>query len=223
MTRKLGDLATPALVAFDLDGTLLDSRGDIVAACNHVLAWSGRATLPDATIASFVGDGARSLLARAFDVPSDAPELDAVVAEWRRFYVAHPIDRSTWMPGAEDALDAARSRTIAIALVTNKARAVTERILDALGITDRFAVIYAGGDGALKPSAEPMRVVANAVGVEVRDAWLVGDADQDVGAARAAGCTSIAVLGGFQSAERVLAARPDVVVESLRELAERLG
>src|SRR5450631_4012269 len=118
MTRTLRELPTPKLVAFDLDGTLIDSRGDIAAACNHVLSWAGRATLPEATIASFVGDGARSLLARAFKIEKDARELDGIVEEWRRFYVAHPIDHSTWMPGAREAMDALAARGIALALVT---------------------------------------------------------------------------------------------------------
>ncbi len=220
---SLVDLETPKLVAFDLDGTLIDSRGDIAAACNHALVAAGRAPLPEATIATFVGDGARSLLARAFGVADDAPELDAIVDSWRGYYVAHPIDRSTWMPGARASLDACTHLGIAIALVTNKARVVTERIVDALGVADRFVALYAGGDGPLKPHAEPMLAVTRAARIDPRDAWLVGDAEQDIGAARAAGCLGIAVLGGFHDEARLRAAGPDILVASLDEVAARLS
>jgi 2-phosphoglycolate phosphatase len=219
----LDDLATPKLVAFDLDGTLIDSRGDIAAACNHALVSAGRAPLSPETIATFVGDGARSLLARAFGIASDAPELDAIVDVWRGYYVAHPIDCSTWMPGALDALDACAHRGIAVALVTNKARVVTERIVDALGVADRFVTLYAGGDGPLKPSGEPMLAVTRAAAVDPPDAWLIGDAEQDIGSARAAGCIAVAVLGGFHDEARLRAARPDVIVASLCDVATHLA
>jgi phosphoglycolate phosphatase len=217
---KLTDLPLPAALLFDLDGTLLDTRGDIAAACNHVLVEAGRATLPAETIATFVGDGARALLARAFGIARDAPELDARLEAWRAYYVAHPIDHTTWMPGAKEAIAAARAKGIPAALVTNKARVVTEKIFEALGV--RFDAMYAGGDGALKPSAEPITKTATTLGVDARDVWMIGDADQDVGAAHAAGCASIIVLGGFHPESRVRAANPDVVITSLHEIAAAL-
>ena len=222
LVATLDDLATPKLVAFDLDGTLINSRGDIAAACNHALVAAGRKPLPSETIASFVGDGARSLLVRAFGMATDAPELDAIVDVWRAYYVAHPVDHSTWMPGAREAIDACAQRGIAVALVTNKARVVTERILHALGVAKDFVLLYAGGDGPLKPSAEPMLAMARAAAIDPRDAWLVGDAEQDIGSARAAGSLAVAVLGGFHDETRLRAARPDVLVASLRDVATRL-
>jgi phosphoglycolate phosphatase len=221
--RRLADLQTPSAVLFDLDGTLLDTRGDIAAACNHVLVGAGRAALPAETIAGFVGDGARTLLARAFGTAKDAREMEALLDAWRGYYVAHPIDHASWMPGARDSLSALASRGVPVALVTNKARIVTEAIVAALGVADRFGAIWAGGDGALKPSAEPVTSTARELGIDARGVWMVGDADQDIGAARAAGCVSIAVLGGFHAEARVRAARPDVVLRSLDELAARFA
>ena len=85
-------LPLPSAVLFDLDGTLIDSRKDIAAACNHVLEWAGRERLPVETISGFVGDGARSLIARAFGLAVTAPEIEALFAEWERYYVAHPVE-----------------------------------------------------------------------------------------------------------------------------------
>src|SRR5271166_3067718 len=128
-------------VAFDLDGTLVDSRLDIAAACNHVLVQAGRAPLAPQVVAGFVGDGVRALLARAFGLPGDAGELDPLVQQLVTYYAAHPVVHTTWMPGALDALGKLEGRPAA--LVTNKARVVTLAVLDALGVRDRFAFVYA--------------------------------------------------------------------------------
>lgn len=209
-------MKAPLAFAFDLDGTLVDSRLDIVAACNHVLVHAGRAPLAPEVVEGFVGDGVRKLVARAFGLADDAPELDALADEFVRYYAAHPADRTTWMPGALAALDALSG--LPTALVTNKARAVTLRVLDALGGGERFAFVYAGGDGPLKPSPAPIVAVAGAFGVEVPALWVIGDAAQDVRAARAAGAVAVAVLGGFATEEKLRAARPDALLRSIDEL-----
>jgi 2-phosphoglycolate phosphatase len=213
----------PAAIAFDLDGTLVDSRGDIAAACNHTLAWAGRAPLPESTVATFVGDGARALLARAFGLPRESSELDPLLAEWTRFYSAHPVDHTTWMPGAERALRELPARGVRLALVTNKSRVVTLAILDALGVASRFGAVYAGGDGPLKPSPEPVARVSAALGLAPADLWVVGDAAQDIGAARAAGARAVGILGGFHPEARLRGAEPDAVYPTIDALLDAMG
>jgi phosphoglycolate phosphatase len=208
-------------LAFDLDGTLVDSRLDIAAACNHALSSAGRQTLEPAVIATFVGDGIRALLARAFRLPDDAPELEGHVKVLVRYYEAHPVDHTTWMPGAREALEAAAH--LPLALVTNKGRSVTLAVLEGLGVRSRFAFVYAGGDGPLKPNPEPVLACARALGSEASALWVVGDGAQDVGAARAAGAFAVGVLGGFSSEDALRAARPDVILRSMAELPELLA
>ncbi|MBV9947764.1 MAG: HAD-IA family hydrolase [Myxococcales bacterium] len=206
----------PRAFAFDLDGTLIDSRRDIAAACNHVLLHAGRSPLPEAEIATYVGDGAMALLARAFRIPTDAPELRALHDEFVRYYGEHPVARTDWMPGALEALDALAGHPMAV--VTNKTRTVTLTILEALGAADRFAFTYGAGDGPLKPSPQPIHAVARALGVRAAELWVVGDGPQDVGAGRAAGSPTVGVLGGFQSEERLRLAAPDRLIGSLSDL-----
>jgi phosphoglycolate phosphatase len=205
-------------VAFDLDGTLIDSRLDIAAACNHVLVAAGRVALEPEVIATFVGDGVRALVARAFATHPHAPALDPLEAAFVSRYAAHPVEHTTWLPGALEALDALRGTPLAI--VTNKARSVTLAVLDGLGARDRFAFVYAGGDGPLKPHPEPILAVARALSVAPQELWVVGDGEQDVRAARAAGAVAIAVLGGFTEEPRLREARPDALLSSLAELQE---
>jgi phosphoglycolate phosphatase len=216
------NIPLPRGVVFDLDGTLIDSRADIAQACNHVLKWAGREPLPVETVSGYVGDGARSLLARTFAIPEDAPEIDALFAEWQRFYLAHPVDHTQTMPGAVRALRELHTRGIALSIVTNKARAVALAIIEALGIAPQLRALYAGGDGPLKPSPEPIRAMAKAMQLATSELWVVGDGTQDIEAARAAGACAIAVSCGFHGDARLRAAAPDACFASLDDFVDAL-
>ncbi len=213
-----GDVRTPTPLAviFDLDGTLIDSREDIAAACNHALAAMGRPPLPVETIAAFVGDGARVLVARALDLPPKSAEVDRALDAFHLYYEANPTRHTRLMPGALEALDALGDRPLAIC--TNKPRATTLAVLDALALTRRFVAIRAGGDGPLKPHPFAVSDVLRSIRVDPSRAWMVGDGEQDVLAGRAAGCVTVGVRGGIQAGDRLEAARPDMLLETLLEL-----
>jgi phosphoglycolate phosphatase len=132
--------------------------------------------------------------------------------------MAHPADHTTWMPGAREATVALRTQRLALAVVTNKDRTVTEAVLAALAARDDFSAVWGAGDGALKPAPDGPLAAMKALGVDASETWMVGDGAQDVGAARAAGCRAIALLGGFHSEARLREARPDALLGSMREL-----
>ena len=197
----------PVAVLFDLDGTLIDSRGSIAFAINQTRTARGLPPLPDQVIFGFVGDGARALVSRAFELPDGSPELGGIVDAYLRVYAENPSAGSTWMPGAVELLDRLQGRPIG--LVTNKARRVTEPVARDFGLVSRFDVIVAGGDApALKPDSSPVRLALDALKVAPSETWIVGDGVQDVRAGRAAGCKTLAVAAGFASREALRAARP---------------
>lgn len=206
----------PRAILFDLDGTLVDSRLDIAAACNHVLVEAGHEALPASVIVGYVGDGARRLLARAFDMPDDAPALDELLGQYVRYYEAHAAERTRLMAGARDVLEGLAH--LPMAVVTNKPTAVTRRLLDALAVSQHFRAIVGAEGRALKPDPEPVMRALEALDVPAHEAWLVGDGVQDIGAGRAAGCFTIAVAAGFQEETALRAAGPDVVLACLAEL-----
>lgn len=211
-------LPVAAAVIFDLDGTLIDSRSDIAAACNHALVTQGREALSEARIGTFVGDGAKMLLARAFDLAPGAPELEGALAAFHAYYVAHPAVHSTLLPGAREALDACRAQGKKIVLATNKPRATTLRVLDAMGIARDFDAVRGGGDGPLKPDPFVLLSALEELGIAPAAAWMVGDGPQDIGAGKAARCgASIGVLEGFVDPARLHAAGPDLVLSSLHD------
>lgn len=174
-------------------------------------------------ISTFVGDGARSLLARASKLVENDPALDDLVERFSSYYVDHPIDFTKWMDGAPDVLDRAAELGLSICLCTNKARAVTEAILAGLGVRTRFRALYAGGDGPeKKPAPGPLLAIAKKLGVEPSALVMVGDGPQDVECARAAGCRVIGLPSPFSTGERPLAAKADILLQSLAEVPDVL-
>ena len=214
----------PRALLFDLDGTLVDSRGDIAAACNAALVAHGRTALPLVTVTPMIGDGARLLITRALAAsaaPGDAPApLDEALASFHAYYVAHPCVRTTLLPGAREVLETRDG--LPRALVTNKPREVTLALLDALGLRTTFDAVWAGGDGALKPAPDGVRWALERVGVTGDAAWMIGDGPQDIGAGKAAGCVTVGIPG-IAERERLIASEPDLTYASLLELRAALA
>ena len=178
-----------ALVGFDLDGTLVDSVADLAAAVNHALAEIGRAPLTIDQVRPLIGGGSRVMLQRALVATGGDEQLDDLLPGLVDFYAAHIVDQTRPYPGVVDALDALRERGVALAVVTNKREQLSIALLEALGLTDRFACVIGGdtpGLTAMKPDRAPIDLMlrqCRAAG----PAAFVGDSHFDIEAARAAG------------------------------------
>jgi phosphoglycolate phosphatase len=185
------------IVGFDLDGTLLDTSGDLGAAVNHALALIDRPRVPHEAVSGLIGGGARLMLQRALALTGgDAGvDQDALFAELLDYYAANIAVHTALYPGGEAMLDALAVAGVRIAVVTNKREAMTRLLFDTLGLTPRFACIIGAGRYPLKPAPDALHaMVAQCGGGK---AAFVGDTTFDTGAARAAGLPSIAVSFGF--------------------------
>ncbi len=206
-----------AAVVFDLDGTLVDSRSDIVASCQHALRAHGLAVAPATTVVGAVGDGARRLLERVSGLHAENPRFAALLATYLEYYATRGYARSILMPGAEAALTGLS--TLPLAIATHKPRATTLPLLAHLRILDRFAIVVAGDDVERhKPDPDPLLLIASRLAVEPRGLVMVGDGPQDVLAGRAAGARTVGIPGCFAKREDLAAAGPDVWLEDLAEL-----
>lgn len=204
-------------IAFDLDGTLIDSRRDIAGAIAHMLEVAGRPPLSEETILGFVGDGARHLVASVLELPIDSPAVDAHLDVFIEHYTAHPVARTTLMPGAREVLE--ELSDFPLALCTNKARRTTDAVLAGLHLTRHFRVVVAGDDTAhRKPHPAPLERVAGELGVPPTSLVMVGDGPQDVECGYAVGAYTVGLEGGILPLERLLAARPQSLLASLHEL-----
>jgi phosphoglycolate phosphatase len=188
------------IVGFDLDGTLLDTSGDLAAALNHALASAGRPTLSVEQVKPMIGGGARHMLAQGMAATggcTDA-ELDVLQRRLLDFYQANIAVLTRPFPYALDTLDQLAARGVTLAIVTNKLEALARQILDDLGLTDRFATIIGGdtmGPGHGKPSRLPIDAMVERCGGG--RAAFVGDSIYDITAAHAAGLPAIACSFGF--------------------------
>lgn len=217
-----GPLHKLSAVVFDLDGTLVDSRRDIAEAANHALEKAGLPRLPHDELESYVGDGAPLLMARAARIDVTDSKTQLMVADFLDYYADHPIDYTLPMPGALAALDALAH--LPLGICTNKPRRTSLAVLRGLALEARFKGVVAGDDlPQRKPDPAPMHEVARQLGVSIAEVVMVGDGPQDVLAGRAAGAFTVGVRGGIQAFERLAASEPDLMIDTLAELAEALS
>jgi 2-phosphoglycolate phosphatase len=215
-SRASEPLAVDAVV-FDLDGTLVDSCEDIARAANVCLSAAGFPPRSTAEIQTFIGDGARQLLARAASLAADDARVVAMLEQFFVYYTAHAADHTRLLPGAREALDGLAH--LPRALCTNKPRVTTLALLDALGIAGLFDAVVAAGDVPHhKPHPAPLQRAAQLIGVPCARLVLVGDGPQDVACAKAAGARSIGITEAIiVPLERLRAAGPDALV-ALRDV-----
>ncbi len=187
-----------AIVGFDLDGTLVDTLGDLAAAVNHTLATMDRAPLAEDAVRPMIGRGAKHMLEEGLRATGGVPDgaVDRLYPELLRFYAAHIAVRSQPFPGVVDALDRLDALDVRTAVVTNKAEHLARLLLAELGLADRMATIVGGDTLAVrKPAPEPIHAMIERCGGG--RAIFVGDSIYDVMAAKNAGVLSVAVSFGF--------------------------
>lgn len=183
---------------FDMDGTLVDSSGDLCATVNHTRRELGLAELATGEILRHVGLGARRLLLDS--IPEMADDEARLVETFMKHYGEHMMESVALYPGVAETLDELARRGVALGVNTAKPGFATRAILDRLGIRRYFGdAIVAGGECAeMKPSATPLFECAKLLGHEVSpDDWMVGDSWTDVDCAAAAGVKSVWCAFGF--------------------------
>lgn len=193
--------APQPIVVFDLDGTLVDTAPDLIHTLNAILGTEGIPALSYDIARPMIGGGVRPLLEQALAERGQHPgetAMDAMFDRYIRRYHDHIADRSRPYPGLESALDRLTAHGFALAVCTNKFEALSLRLLDALGLTSRFAAICGQDTFPMKkPDPEVLRLTIARAGGDVARAVMVGDSETDVRVARAAGIPVIGVDFGY--------------------------
>ena len=210
-------------VLIDLDGTLLDTVPDLAAAVNAMLADFGREPLPVDQVASYIGKGADVLVHRALMKSMDGRAGDADFQRGKTSFYSHYRRenglQAVVFAGVHDALALMRQQGLGLACVTNKPREFTHDLLERVGLDD-FDVIVSGDDTVeKKPHPAPMLHACALLGVLPHEAAMIGDSENDVLSARAAGCRVIVVETGYNEGRPVSELDADAIVPGLLDAA----
>jgi phosphoglycolate phosphatase len=203
---------------FDLDGTLIDSKRDLIHSVNAMLAEMGRATLGEETISGYIGHGAPVLVTRALGASAPEQERQHALQFFLRYYEEHKLDSTCAYPGVTEALATLHEQKLPMAVLTNKPVRISVRILEALGMGRFFRAIYGGNSfETKKPDPLGANTILGEFGAAPAEAMVIGDSEVDVLTARNAGTLAAAVNYGFGVHDRARFPA-DVYLDNLSEL-----
>lgn len=203
---------------FDLDGTLIDSKLDLIHSVNAMLREMKRPQLAAETISGYIGHGAPQLVAHALGVGATEEELKGALQFFLGYYEEHKMDNTCAYPGVADTL--AQLSQVPMAVLTNKPARISVRILNSLGLAKYFRAIYGGNSfESKKPDPFGANKILEEFGVAAREALLVGDSEVDVQTARNAGMRAAAVNYGFGVHDRT-AYPADIYLDHFADLAD---
>jgi phosphoglycolate phosphatase len=222
---SLPELQQIRLILFDLDGTLVDSVGDLAWCANAMLERLGLTVRDEQSARSWVGNGLERFVKRVLTGEMDAePAVDLYergLEIFRELYAVHASDRSVVYPGVVETLQRLSSKDLKLACVTNKPEPFTSRLITEMGLDAYFELVVAGNTTARKkPDPMPLHYAADHFGFAYDRCLMVGDSSNDVVAARAAGFAIACVPYGYNHGQDIRSSNPDLVVENLTLLAD---
>jgi phosphoglycolate phosphatase len=214
-------LGSVRALIFDLDGTLIDSKQDLIHSVNAMLRELGRGELTPETISGYIGHGAPQLVARALGSNCTEEERQRALQFFLSYYETHKMDSTCAYPGVAETLE--QLAKVPMAVLTNKPVRISVRILDAMGLSKYFRAIYGGNSfETKKPDPLGAKTILRELDTEPRKALLVGDSEVDVLTARNAGMLAAAVNYGFGVHDRE--AHPaDIYLDNFGDLVALLG
>jgi phosphoglycolate phosphatase len=181
---------------FDLDGTLIDSKRDLILSVNAMLREMDRQELAEETISGYIGHGAPVLVERALGGAATERESKSALQFFLEYYEEHKMDNTRAYPGVAETL--ARLKHLPMAVLTNKPARISVRILKALGLAQYFRAIYGGNSfESKKPDPLGATTILREFAIPQREALIIGDSEVDVQTARNAGTLAAAVNYGF--------------------------
>lgn len=212
-----------ALLIFDLDGTLIDSRLDLAHAVNATRQFMGQEPLEHSTVFRYVGNGAAMLIQRALGELGSEDNLARALPFFLGYYSEHKLDYTVLYRGVRETLESFRTDGYPMAVLTNKPVRISTAIVEELGLANHFFRIYGGNSFEFKkPHPIGIEKLTAEARVGMTETIMVGDSGVDVQTARNAGCRACGVTYGFQP-ETFTQFPPDILVDRLEDLAARLS
>ena len=207
-------------VIFDMDGTLLDTLGDLTGSVNHTLEANGYPKRTAEEVRGFIGNGARVLIRLALPEGTAPEEVERVLREYQAYYLAHPCVVTCPYPGMRELVARLASEGVKTAIVSNKPDATAK----ALGARFFPGMLTVGDDGVhpRKPAPDNVYRALEALGAAPEHAAYVGDSEVDETTAKNAGMDGYVVGWGFRDKEQLLQSGITEVLDTAGELLEKL-
>ena len=220
--QKVVAFPAPQLLIFDLDGTLIDSKQDLIASVNATRTYMALTELPGELVASYVGNGAPVLIRRAMGTEASDHAVESALEYFIGHYHEHCLDATRLYPGAMDTLNAAREKGISLAVLTNKPVRISNVILDGLGLKGVFFRVYGGNSfPAKKPDPIGIDTLRAETSVVAERTVMVGDSSVDIQTARNAGVYSVGLTYGLQP-ESLREVPPTLLLDRMEDLIPHL-
>jgi phosphoglycolate phosphatase len=208
---------------FDLDGTLIDSKSDLIHSVNATLLEMGREKLNEETISGYIGHGAPLLVSRALGANTKEEEMRCALTFFLAYYEEHKLDTTCAYPGVTEAMAELSRKQLPMAVLTNKPVRISVRILEALGLANYFRAVYGGNSfETKKPDPFGANTILTELGAAPKEAMLIGDSEVDVQTARNAGTIAVAVNYGFGVHDRTRHPA-DIYLEKIGDLVPLVG
>ena len=205
---------------FDLDGTLLDTLGDLAAAVNYALRTHGMPEHSIDDVRRFVGNGVRKLMERAIPDGAANPQFDETFATFRQYYMTHSLDTTRPYEGIPETLAALKERGCRLAVVSNKMMAATQELCQHF-FPDTIEVAIGENEAEgirKKPAPDTVFAALRQLGVGEEGAVYVGDSDVDLETARQSGLPCISVLWGFRDRDFLIKHGAKTFISAPQEL-----
>jgi phosphoglycolate phosphatase len=208
---------------FDLDGTLIDSKRDLIHSVNAMLLEMGREKRSEATISGYIGHGAPLLVSRALGGNAKEEEMRRALEFFLAYYEDHKLDNTCAYPGVPETIAELSRKQLPLAVLTNKPVRISVRILEALNLAGYFRVIYGGNSfETKKPDPFGANTILREFAAAPNETMVVGDSEVDVQTARNAGAIAVAVNYGFGVHDRTQHPA-DIYIDKIGELVALVG
>lgn len=202
---------------FDLDGTLVDSKKDIVDAINHILTEMGLKKRPDDIIQGYIGRGRDKLIADSLGHEASPEMVEKANKVFSEHYRAHMFDHTMLYPGVLEVLEYLKDKTLMV--ISNKDHSLVVKTLEHFNIDKYFSKVMGGDDqNCRKPDSCPINSLLDNAGTLTHEAIIIGDSEIDIKAGKLAGILTCALTCGIGRIENIKKENPDYVLSDIREL-----
>lgn len=206
-------------IVFDLDGTLLDTVGDIAAALNRALGACGLPTHEQKTVETFLGGGIRDAVMKATPEGTSQEIIERVLELYRDDYVAHCTEKTRMYDGVREMVDCLAAQGFDMAVLSNKTEATARKIVAHFFPNGEFKAVFGrAADRPLKPHPDAAKPVLNALGLAPQEIAYAGDSNTDILFAKAVGMLPIATPWGYRSREELIEAGAEKIAEHPMEI-----